>query len=113
MAMPLVKRGVPVRCVVLERIGEPKALEGVEALMMSYEHMKPMRPEYHDVLAKWVRAGGVLVYLGDDTDAFHGVREWWNDAERAAARVPRADLFRRMNLPPDAAPGIHPVGKGG
>ena len=32
VAMPLVKRGVPVRCVVLERIGEPKALEGVEVL---------------------------------------------------------------------------------
>ena len=78
---------------------------------MSYEHMKPLRPEYHDTLAGWVRGGGILVYLGDDADAFHGVREWWNDG-KGGGTGPRADLFRRLGMQPDAAPGIHAVGKG-
>jgi hypothetical protein len=111
MAMPLLKRGVPVRCVVLERVREPKALEGVDVLLMSYEHMKPMLPEYHDALARWVRAGGMLAYLGDDKDAFHAVREWWNDG-KGGGGGPRADLFRRIGLDPGAPPGTHRAGEG-
>ena len=91
----------------------PGALAGQKVLLMTYEGMKPMSPDVHDALASWVKQGGVLIFLGDDTDPFNSVRAWWNNSKAAKTyKVPRAHLFERMGLAPDSAAGLHKVGKG-
>ena len=62
-----------------------------KTLLLSYEGQKPPKPEFHDTLAAWVKAGGALIVIDDDRDPFHKVREWWNtgdDAIRHAAAPP-------------------------
>ncbi len=95
MALPLVKAGIPVRCLVLERCMQPGALEQVKVLLMSYEVMKPLKPEYHDRIAEWVKKGGRLVYIGDDSDPFHTAREWWN-GDGATSATAREHLFAKL-----------------
>lgn len=110
LALPLVKHGVPAQCVVLEQVLQPDALKGVTALLMSYDHIKPLRSECNARLAEWVRAGGVLLYYGDDSDTFTQVREWWNATD--AGNTPRRDLMRQLQVSESPGDGVHPVGKG-
>ena len=58
------------------------SLESFQVLLMTYEGMKPMTPEVHSALAAWVKNGGVLVFVGDDSDPYNKVRAWWNDARK-------------------------------
>ena len=56
---------------------------------MTYEGMKPLRPEVHAALALWVRRGGGLLFVNDDRDPYNTVRAWWNDpGEGMACRAP-------------------------
>jgi hypothetical protein len=87
LSMPLVKHGIPARPVQLDNLPRnPGYLDPFRVLLLSYEYMKPMRPEIHQVLAAWVQNGGTLVYVGADTDPFHQVHEWWNQADRDAGK---------------------------
>ncbi|MGI8906552.1 MAG: hypothetical protein ACR2IE_08690 [Candidatus Sumerlaeaceae bacterium] len=97
LALPLVKNGMPARCVILEQVLAPGALEGISALLMSYDHIKPLRPEYNARLADWVRDGGVLIFCGNDQDKFNTAREWWNSGTDAAG-TPRGDLLQRFGM---------------
>ena len=110
LAMPLLKRGVPVGITHLENVGYPKSLEDVKILLMTYSNMKPMDPAAHGHLADWVRAGGILVYSGTDTDPFQGVREWWNT--EFSSRAPSDHLFGLMGIASGAGEGVYPFGKG-
>ncbi len=111
LALPLVKRGVPVDPVQLENAPLKGALRPYDLLLMSYQGMKPLGAEVHPPLAAWVRAGGVLIFWDDDSDPFNGVREWWNQAPMRY-RAPREHLFEALGLGRDASPGRHAVGKG-
>ncbi len=112
LAMPLLKHGIPAEPVQLENATTPGALSAQKVLLMTYEGMKPMTPDVHDALADWVKQGGSLVFLGDDSDPFNTVRAWWNDPKAAKTyKAPRAHLFERLGIPA-AAPGLHKVGKG-
>jgi hypothetical protein len=110
LAMPLVKRGVPAEPVQIESAGEPGFLDRYKLLLLTYEGQKPPKPEFHEALAKWVRAGGALVVVDDDNDPYNAVREWWNTAPRSY-RTPRQHLFETLGIPKDAA-GLHKVGHG-
>jgi hypothetical protein len=113
LALPLLKHGMPAEPVQLENATTPGALAPHKVLLMTYEGMKPMAPDVHDALADWVKQGGSLVFLGDDSDPFNAVRAWWNDPKAARTyKAPRAHLFERLGLPADVAPGLHKVGKG-
>ena len=110
LALPLVDRGIPVEAVQLEDAGMPNFLSNYRMLLLTYEGQKPPRPQLHDALAEWVKAGGTLVVVDDDKDPYNGVREWWNSGDLHDA-TPRLDLFRRLGLP--ASPqGSQHVGKG-
>jgi hypothetical protein len=111
LALPLVKRGMPAEPVQLENAHLSGGLSGYKVLLMTYEGMKPMTPAAHDALAAWVKAGGVLVFLGDDSDPFNKVRSWWNEAPYSYA-APREHLFERLGLAKDAKPRTYTVGKG-
>ena len=111
LALPLLKRGLPVEPVQMENMTLPGALAPYRVLLMTYEGMKPQSAEDSQALAEWVKAGGVLVFVDDDRDPFNTVRAWWNTAPHQYA-APRAALFEHLGLAADAAPGTHPVGAG-
>jgi len=111
LALPLVTRGMPVEPVQLENATLPNALTPYKILLATYEGMKPMREEDSRALAKWVRDGGVLVFVDDDADPYNAVKSWWNSAPRQF-EIPRHALFEHLGLAKDAAPGTHRVGRG-
>jgi hypothetical protein len=109
--MPLVKRGVPVQTVHMENLGYPATLNDIKVLVMSYSNMKPMTPDVHANLAKWVKNGGVLVYIGKDDDPYQNVMEWW-DTKGNNFTAPSQHLFKLLGIDTKAADGSFKVGKG-
>ena len=112
LAMPLLKRGLPVAPVQLENVPVTNYLKGFRVLLLSYDGQKPLSPDVHPPLADWVRQGGVLVVCDADADPYLRVREWWNTNGRHYA-TPREHLFEQLGLPASAtAGGSFSVGKG-
>lgn len=111
LALPLIRKGVPVGITHIENLGWPEALKSVKLLLMTYANMKPLDPAAHDQLAEWVRGGGKLLYSATDTDPFQGVQEWWNTGGNAYA-APSDHLFERMGIDPGAPEGTYRYGKG-
>lgn len=110
LALPLLKRGLPVEPVQIENAAEPGFLDRYTLLLLTYEGQKPPDPKFHDALALWVKQGGALVVVDDDRDAFNAVRDWWNEGE-FSFKTPREHLFKLLGLPADAR-GLNRVGKG-
>ena len=100
LALPLLKRGLPVCPVQLENVNLPGFLDEQKVLVLTYQGQKPLRPEVHEALAAWVRKGGVLVVADDDSDPYNNVREWWNDEGRTPS-IPRRHLFAKLGLDED------------
>ncbi len=97
LALPLLKRGMPVTPVQLENVTIPDYLKGFRVLLLTYDGMKPLSPEVHPALAAWVKHGGELIVCDDDTDPYNAVREWWNSDGRHYA-TPREDLFAQLGV---------------
>jgi hypothetical protein len=97
LALPLVKRGIPVMPIQLENLTLPRYLRGLRVLFLTYRGMKPLSPEVHVALAKWVKSGGHLVVVDDDGDPYVQVREWWNSEGRRDA-TPRRHLFETLGV---------------
>ena len=110
-ALPLLKRGIPVKTAHIENVGYPATLADVEVLLMSYSNMKPLDPQAHSHIADWVRKGGVLLYSGRDDDPFQTVREWWNTDGNSYA-APSDHLFKIMGIPAGAPEGEYSYGEG-
>lgn len=110
-ALPLLKRGVPVKTVHIDKLEYKKSLANTKVLLMSYANMKPLAPKAHAWIADWVKKGGVLVYSGTDNDPFQQVREWWN-TEGGSYETPSAHLFEQMKLPVRPEQGEYHYGKG-
>lgn len=111
LALPLVKRGVPVKTVHIENLGFPATLADTKVLLMTYSNMKPLDPDAHRHLADWVRKGGTLLFCGSDRDPFQKVEEWWSTGDNAFS-APSQHLFTLMGIDADAAEGEYKVGKG-
>ncbi len=73
LALPLLKRGMPVTPVQLENLTVANYLEGFRLLLLSYQGQKPLTPEVHPPLAEWVRRGGLLAVVDDDSDHTTGL----------------------------------------
>ncbi|HEY5914031.1 MAG TPA: hypothetical protein VJA21_25870 [Verrucomicrobiae bacterium] len=97
LALPLLKRGIPVAPVQLENLGIRDYLAGFKVLLLTYHGQKPLSPDVHPPLADWVKRGGALVVVDDDSDPYNTVREWWNSGGRRYA-TPRAELFEQLGL---------------
>ncbi|MBE0541223.1 MAG: hypothetical protein IH623_07550 [Verrucomicrobia bacterium] len=97
LALPLLKRGMPVAPVQLENLTVPHYLADFRVLLLSYHGMKPLAPEVHASLADWVKRGGRLLVCDDDSDPYHAVREWWNTEGRSYA-TPREHLFEQLSF---------------
>ncbi len=112
LALPLLKHGLPVRPIQLDNIRRfPGYLEDYKVLVLSYEYMKPEYPDIHNALSQWVRDGGVLIYIGDGKDPYHGVREWWNQCKQVY-NSPVEHLLECLGLEKGLSDGFHSVDKG-
>ena len=97
LALPLLKRGMPITPVQLENVTLPGFLSEQRVLLLTYQGQKPLSAEVHAPLAEWVRQGGVLVVVDDDKDPYNRVREWWNDHGKNQ-RIPRQHLFQALGV---------------
>jgi hypothetical protein len=111
LALPLLKNGVPVEVVQLENALHPNTLSPYKILLLTYEGQKPLDPKYHDALTAWVRQGGCLLYVGDGSDPYHRVREWWNEQGETNAKA-QDDLFKRLGVSRTAYNEAEAVGAG-
>ena len=111
MALPLVKRGVPVSITHLENCGYANTWKGLKVLIMTYSNMKPLDEEAHRQIAQWVGRGGKLIYCGRDDDPYQTVQEWWNQDGRSYT-APSQHLFQQMQMPLDAKDGLYRYGRG-
>lgn len=110
-ALPLLKRGVPVKTVHIENVSFPQTWKDIKILIMSYANMKPMDEAAHDYIAEWVKNGGILVYCGRDDDPFQSVREWWNTGGNSFA-APSGHLFLKLGLEKPFEGGEYTYGDG-
>lgn len=111
MALPLLKRGIPVGTVHMENLDLVSGLKDTKVLVMSYANMKPLSAKNHEVLSKWVKDGGMLIYYGKDDDPFQKVTEWWNKNGNTY-KAPSEHLFELMNLKVDNSKTSYTYGKG-
>jgi hypothetical protein len=117
LALPLLKRGMPISPVQLEGVTAPRYLDGFRVLLLSYQGMKPLSADVHAPIAAWVKRGGVLVVCDDDSDPYNRVREWWNSDGQHYA-TPREHLFEQLGVSAEQAGAAKPgdliaIGKGG
>lgn len=111
MAIPLLKKGVPVETVHIENLANKNTLKDIKVLIMSYANMKPLAASYHEELAKWVKNGGVLLYYGRDNDPFQNVKEWWN-SNGNDFKAPSVHLFKLLGIEATDNKIEYAVGKG-
>ena len=114
LALPLLKYGIPLRPLQYDNILHfPGYLDDYRVLLLSYEFMKPEHPGIQQVLAEWIREGGILIYIGDGSDPYHQVKEWWNrDSRREAYGHPEEHLFESLGLGRVPEEGMHAIGSG-
>lgn len=121
LAMPLVRAGLPAEPVQMESIvasssattkpsNKASFLSSYRLLLLTYEGQKPLTPAVNDGIAEWVKNGGALVVIDDDSDPYNHIREWWNTAPNQFA-TPREHLFEALGLPRDFV-GSKSVGRG-
>jgi hypothetical protein len=111
LALPLVKRGIPVEPVQLENATRRGALSPYKILLLTYEGMKPMTREDSAAVADWVKRGGVLLFVDDDCDPYNHVQAWWNPSPDSGA-TPRQALFTQLGIDKNAPAGAFKIGKG-
>ena len=111
LALPLLKRGVPVSITHLENSGYADTWKDVKVLLMTYSNMKPLDPKAHQNLADWVKQGGIIVYSGRDNDPYQNVLEWWNQNGNTYT-APSQHLFQLMGMSEKAEEGVYSYGKG-
>lgn len=110
-ALPLLKRGVPVKTLHIENVSYPETWEDTRVLLMSYSNLKPISEESHTYIANWVNEGGVIVYSSRDTDPFQNVQEWWNKGENQFKK-PADHLFKLLGIEENPGEGEYTCGKG-
>jgi hypothetical protein len=111
LAMPFVKRGIPVSITHMENLGYEETLRDQRVLLMTYANMKPLDPEAHQRIADWVEQGGNLIYCGRDNDPFQTVPEWWN-TNGNHFDAPSQHLFALMGMDEQAVEGHYRFGDG-
>lgn len=115
LTTPLIKRGIPVEAPVLDvALRQPRYLDKYKILVLSYEYQKPSSPGLHAILADWVNRGGVLIYVGAETDAYHSAQDWWNLENGSSPRYasPGAHLTASLGIGENPESGKYRFGDG-
>ncbi len=110
IVMPILKRGIPLETVHMENL-KYNPLKNIKVLIMTYSNMKPLSPDVHKYLARWVKNGGVLVYVGRDDDPFQNVAEWWN-TNGNNFKTPLEHLLKLFDIKKNTNNSFYSFGKG-
>jgi len=110
LAMPLIKNGVALSMIQLERVGDAGYLDPCRILFLTYEGQKPPSAQVHQNLVEWVKRGNILILFGQG-DAYDRVREWWNQGGLAYER-PQEHLTELAGLGRSPAEGLLACGDG-
>ena len=94
MTVPLIEKGIPITIPSLEKLETAADLAGLKLLILSYDCQKPLSSTANQAIADWVKAGGVLLYLGGKDDYSSLAGTWWNDQ----GKTPMTDLFAKLGL---------------
>lgn len=91
LTLPLLRRGIDLNVVGLERAVSPAVLSHYKSLILSYDNQSPVGAATQQSLANWVEDGGSLILVGGDgaTDG------WWTSA---GTPTPVQDLAKRLSL---------------
>ncbi len=109
LSLPLLKYGVPIRPVLLDNARKYAGyLDNYDVLLVSYEYLKPDYPDLNASLAQWVRAGGTLIYIGNDADPYHNIDSWWSSKYVS----PKGHLLEMLEISPDSDKTITKCGNG-
>lgn len=101
----LLRAGIPVEIVPLERAYLTGYLAPYRILFLNYQDQLPGSPVFHDVLAGWVRTGGVLIFHPGPAPS----GEFWWQPQFAS---PAAHLYQALKLQNPDPKVIHQFGKG-
>lgn len=112
LALPLLKRGMPVAPVQLENVTVPDYLKDFRMLLLTYSGMKPLSPEVHQPIVDWVKRGGSLLICDDAKDPYNAAREWWNTGTNQF-KTPLHHLLQLLAIPTSTeSDKLMNVGKG-
>lgn len=110
-ALSMLRHGMPVEMVNLDRCTNFDYLRTYRILFLSYEAQRPSSPELHSILEKWIDAGGVLIFQDAPVDSFNFPGSWWRKDKKKYLQA-QQHLFDQLGLPQNPQPGIYEYGKG-
>lgn len=77
--LPLLEKGIPVESLSLDRLTDISQLEDLKVIILTLDSYKPQTEQPLEILAEWVKQGGVLLCAGvlDDYADLDG--SWWSE----------------------------------
>lgn len=97
LTIPLIKKGIPVQTMNIEKIIDKDYLKDYKVILLSYDIWKPLNPKYHEMLADWVKKGGVLIFFGG-YDEYNNLNLWW---KKEGYSAPYDHLFEGLGVESD------------
>ncbi|MGN1098957.1 MAG: hypothetical protein ACI4S9_01305 [Christensenellales bacterium] len=94
LVTPLVRSGIPVDVITLERLTSAETLKNIDILILSYDCIKPNSTTYSKVIAEWVKGGGTLIYVGGYNYAQNFEGSWTEEGYV----TPQDQLFDNLGL---------------
>ncbi len=105
----LLNDGVPIERLILERCPEKNYLNGYRILFLEYPKQPPLNPDIHLNLARWVKAGGVLILSGTVESTETESPDWVKKLHFSTAIE---HLFHCLEIPRTPENKSYPCGKG-
>ena len=94
LTIPLVERGIPVSFTWLDRLESAEDLAGVGLLLVSYDMIQPKSEKVNEILAGWVKEGGVLLAVGGAGTLDDAPGEWWGKQ----SQTPFSNLIQHLGV---------------
>jgi len=99
IGVSLLRHGVPIDVVPVERAGESGFLDPYRVIFMSYDAWLPQSKAQQDALVTWVKRGGILAFLGgsrySDIKPSEQYGVWWSREQNAQ---PQDALFKQLGI---------------
>ena len=109
IATPLVKNGIPLKIIQMEHLLSYQPLKDIKILLLSYEGQKPLKKEYHSIIKDWVKSGGNLLVIDDNSDPYNGLNNWW---KMEGYNSPLEHLIRTLFEDKEPSDNISNIDKG-
>lgn len=84
VTLPLVNAGIPVQFVSLDTLTDVSALKDATILILTLDNILPQNEKNLEVLAQWVREGGVLLTVTGYSQFWEMESAWWDESPLAS-----------------------------